>query len=501
MRLDGYVRVSRVRGREGKSFISPDVQRERIRAQAKAAGHQVVRVHEDLDLPGSHSQRPGLQAMLARVERGTVDGVIVARLDRFGRSSLDINRNLERIREAGGELIAAAEGIDTSTPTGRFFLAITAAFAELELERIRETWSVARERAVARGVHIASRTPTGYLRGEDGRLVPGPEAERIAAIFEARAAGASWGELARMMAGVPTPYGGRNWTSKSLAHLIANRVYLGEARSGDFTMPGAHRPLVDEPTWNAAQRPRGPYLPGRGEALLSGLLRCAGCRHVMKSNSMRTRRAERRRIYRCRGHFAAGVCEERPAVMAEIVEDWVTERFFARVGDLEARGVPSNRRLTDARRAVEAARAELEAYRDSAAVAVLGQEPFLAGLRARAEALRGAEARLAEIRGEAELAEVGGVYRLRETWPELSVAERRQLLASAIDAVFLRRVGQANVPVSSRSLVLWRGEAPADLPGRGYGRWDTEIRPFEWPDGEAHPRVPGADDPLEGGAD
>lgn len=484
MRLDGYVRVSRVGGREGPAFISPAVQRERIRAQAKAAGHDLVEIHEDLDLPGSHSERPGLQAALARVERGTVGGIVVAKLDRFGRSSLDIYRNLERIRNAGGELLAVAESIDTSTPMGRFFLAITAAFAELELERITENWATARERAVARGVHIASRTPTGYLRESDGRLAPGPDAARVREVFAAAALGASQGELARMMEGVPTPYGSEHWTTKSVGHLIENRVYLGEARSGEFTLPGAHEALVDEATWRAAQRTRGIQTPSSGEALLAGLLRCAGCRYVMRSGRMRTRSGERERIYSCRRNYAAGKCGASPAVMAQLVEPWVVEQFFARIGDIQRRGVRTDQRLVEAEREVTAARAELAAYRDSEAAAILGDD-FGAGLRTRAERVRTAEARLAVLRDQAGVAELGGVRSLRTEWDGFSVAERRQLLASAIDAVFLRRVGQANVPISSRALILWRGEAPDDLPGRGYGRWATEIRPFDWPPGGA----------------
>ena len=169
MRLDGYVRVSRVGGRSGERFISPDVQRERIAAKAKLEGHSVAKVHEDLDLPGTHSRRPGLQAALERVEQGKVDGIIVARLDRFGRSAIDIHRNLERIREAKGTLLTAAENIDTSTSIGRFFLSITAAFAELEIDRITENWQSAREQAVERGVHVSGHTPVGYRRRPDGR--------------------------------------------------------------------------------------------------------------------------------------------------------------------------------------------------------------------------------------------------------------------------------------------------------------------------------------------
>src|SRR5258708_39866073 len=50
--VDGYVRVSRVGGREGDSFISPALQREQIEAYAKAHGLTIARWHEDLDKSG-----------------------------------------------------------------------------------------------------------------------------------------------------------------------------------------------------------------------------------------------------------------------------------------------------------------------------------------------------------------------------------------------------------------------------------------------------------------
>ena len=87
MRLIGYVRVSRVGGREGDSFISPAVQRGRVEAYAGAQGHQVVVWEEDLDQPGSRYQRRGFQAALEAVERGEAEGIAVAALDRASPSN------------------------------------------------------------------------------------------------------------------------------------------------------------------------------------------------------------------------------------------------------------------------------------------------------------------------------------------------------------------------------------------------------------------------------
>src|SRR5439155_15952110 len=82
-RLDGYVRVSRVAGREGDSFISPEVQREKIEACAKLHDAQIIEWHEELDESGAKRNRPKFQEALGRCERGETDGIVVAKLDRF----------------------------------------------------------------------------------------------------------------------------------------------------------------------------------------------------------------------------------------------------------------------------------------------------------------------------------------------------------------------------------------------------------------------------------
>src|SRR6478752_5188709 len=94
MRLIGYTRVSRVAGREGESFISVDVQRERIERQAAAQGHTVVDWQDDQDQTG-------------------------ARIDRFARSVAGAAKALDRLESADGVLVSADLGMDTSTSGGK----------------------------------------------------------------------------------------------------------------------------------------------------------------------------------------------------------------------------------------------------------------------------------------------------------------------------------------------------------------------------------------------
>jgi DNA invertase Pin-like site-specific DNA recombinase len=167
LRLIGYVRVSRVGGRAGDSFISPAQQRDRITAWAAAYGHQLVDVHEELDESGARVDRPKLLAAIKAIEDGQADGIVVAKLDRFGRSLVDGLQLIDRIHKAGGTFVSVADGFDLTTDTGRLVLRIMLTLAEFELDRVRGNWHDAKARAVARGIHVSAQAPFG---SEERRL-------------------------------------------------------------------------------------------------------------------------------------------------------------------------------------------------------------------------------------------------------------------------------------------------------------------------------------------
>src|SRR4051812_13416292 len=95
-RLDGYVRVSRVSGRGGENFISPDQQRKAIERWARDNGVTIGSWHEDLDESGGSLDRPGFLAALERVESGASGGLVVAYLSRFARSVKVANEAADR---------------------------------------------------------------------------------------------------------------------------------------------------------------------------------------------------------------------------------------------------------------------------------------------------------------------------------------------------------------------------------------------------------------------
>lgn len=475
MKLDGYIRVSRVAGRSGDGFISPGEQKERIDAWAKSKGHSIGKWHEDLDQPGSRADRPGLNVAMKRMEEGDSQGLVVARLDRFGRSVQDSANLLARIRSADAVLCTVAEGIDTSGYMGKFLADLFAALGELELARIRENWTTARKSAVARGIHVSGRVPTGYRRQEDRILEPDPTtAPAIREIFRRRAAEQSWTELARFLEqeGVVTPWENEHWTVATVRTIIRNRVYLGEARAGDITNPEAHEAIVSLAEWKAANEARGvhPGRSGRGTGLLSGVLRCAGCSYAMKPSMGKTRHGKPFLEYRCKPDKAGGRCPAPAAVKATVVEPFVVSKLFE-----FAEGAKARSESASVDPELDSEIAEAEAERDAAlderlATALGGPESevYLRTVETRQGRVDELLARRAERDQDREPAELDAD--LKGVWDELDLQERRRILHSVFDSAFVWRTSDqgrnGKAPIADRCRLFLAGEGPP-VPVRG----------------------------------
>src|SRR5215207_4288325 len=334
--VDGYVRVSRVGGREGESFISPEVQRKKIQAWAELHDVQVVQWWEELDQSGRRRDRPMFQEALRRCEAGETGGIVVARLDRFARSAVDALEAIKRLNEAEARLVSVEDNFDGSSSVGRFAIGILTLIAELELERITESWSTAVREAVGRGIHISATPPAGYARDEKKRLViVEPDASAIREVFHRRGRGASWRELADFLneCGVRSSKGSASWSLTGVSSLVRNRAYLGEARSGAHVNREAHEPLVTQAEFDAVQQRSTLLQPRDGsvasQALLGGLARCAGCGHTLKITGNTTAKTgERYPVYYCVGRYAKGNCTARATIRASYLDTYVEEQVL-----------------------------------------------------------------------------------------------------------------------------------------------------------------------------
>lgn len=160
-----------------------------LRMMATARGWEDVVEYIDTGT-GASKNLPERARLIEDSKRGKISAVLVWRFDRFARSTRQLAEALENFHAWGVEFISAHEGIDTTTPGGRFAFHLFAALAEFERELIRERAKAGMENAKRNG------TKSGKPIGRPRRHVDVSRAKRLFA------EGRSWGQVSRIM-GVP----------------------------------------------------------------------------------------------------------------------------------------------------------------------------------------------------------------------------------------------------------------------------------------------------------
>lgn len=486
LRLLGYGRVSDVRGREGASFISPAEQSERMRAYATAYGHSIIEEGLELDRSGGDKTRPIFSDFMAKIESGEADGIIVAKLDRFARSNALAFSAIEAIEDAGGVLISVAEQIDTSGYAGKYMRAIFLATAAMERDRIGEQWLVARGRAVDRGIHVSRHVPPGYTKlpksndeATDRRLVPDPvHADTVREAFRMAASGEPYVRIAHHLTDHKLPVGGNgesHWGSNRIKRLLANRAYLGEARSGKgMVNPAAHKPLVDQTTWSLAQRAQAPALTENVETLLAGLCRCASCSFSMRSQKQRGNTVA---AYRCSTNSVHGRCPGPSTISLSRLEEHVVSRFLDRASmTLQVVEDTEDDELAEA--TVEAERSYRAVLLDTDLRRQIGDTDH-AALVAKLHKEWQDALSVTPVPRRQEIASSDLRALVTELKSRGDVRGLRELLASAIQAVFVRPATSRanNLPIEDRVRIIWQDDERLDLPRRGER---FERRSFTW---------------------
>jgi DNA invertase Pin-like site-specific DNA recombinase len=132
----------------------PAMQLHALRELSSQRGWHVVGEFVDHGYSGAKDRRPQLDAMMQLVHRGGANAVAVYKFDRFARSIRHLILALDDFQSRGVEFISLSDGIDTSTPTGRFAFTLIGAVAELEKSILRSRTLSGLDAARARGARL-----------------------------------------------------------------------------------------------------------------------------------------------------------------------------------------------------------------------------------------------------------------------------------------------------------------------------------------------------------
>lgn len=313
-----YCRLSRDDENEGDSN---SITHQKQLLEGYAHNHDIkrYRFYVDDGFSGTNFNRPGFQEMLADIEAGLVDMVVVKDMSRFGRNYLEVGMYTEiRFPELDVRFVAVNDGVDSDDQSSNDFTPFRNIINEwMAKDTSKKIRDVIRARGMA-GERISQHAPYGYLFNENRKLIVDEEtAPVVRMIFRLCAEGNGPGKIARILREreIKTPrtmeflrkgrsdhYDPDNpcgWSSTTVAKILGHKEYLGHTANfktsrrsyknkktiqnpeeKQVIFENTHEAIIDAELWDVVQKNREQrHRPTRSGdiPLFSGMIFCADC--------------------------------------------------------------------------------------------------------------------------------------------------------------------------------------------------------------------------------
>lgn len=255
-----------------QDFNSLDAQHEACTAYIASQRHEGWKMlparYDDGGISGGTLERPALQRLMADIDAGRIDMVVVYKIDRLTRSLADFAKLVERLEAATCSFVSVTQAFNTSSSMGRLTLNVLLSFAQFErevtAERIRDKIAASKKK----GMWMGGIPPLGYD--------PHPDPTRRELVVNETGA-----KLVRQLFALYEMHGCLNATSREADHLglrskrhvfssgrvqggvpfsrgqihklLTNPIYRGLIRHKEKTWPGLHDAIVDQELWDRVQ--------------------------------------------------------------------------------------------------------------------------------------------------------------------------------------------------------------------------------------------------------
>ncbi|MPY73429.1 MAG: recombinase family protein [Alphaproteobacteria bacterium] len=263
-----YTRKSHEEGLE-QDYNSLDAQRDACEAYILSQKHEgwscLPEMYDDGGISGATMERPALTRLLADIEAGRIDTVVVYKVDRLTRSLGDFAKIVEVFDVHGVSFVSVTQQFNTTTSMGRLTLNMLLSFAQFEREvtgeRIRDKIAASKKK----GMWMGGLPPLGYDVRDRKLVVNHREAETVRRVYRRYAVlGSVWAlkdELDRdgIVSKLRIDKYGRRTGGKPLARgalylMLQNRIYRGKIVHKENSYPGDHDAIIDETLWDEVQR-------------------------------------------------------------------------------------------------------------------------------------------------------------------------------------------------------------------------------------------------------
>ena len=234
-------------------------------ASQKAEGWVLLPAqYDDGGISGSTLERPAMQQLLADIDAGRVDQIVVYKIDRLTRSLADFAKIVERLDSAGASFVSVTQSFNTATSMGRLTLNMLLSFAQFErevtAERIRDKIAASKRKGLWMGGYV----PLGY--DADGRTlrINETEAKTVRMLYDlyrdygtvrdVKEAALALGLRSkrrtntdgRMQGGIPLGRG-------HIHHILTNPLYAGKIRNKGQVHDGQHPAIIGPELWEEVQ--------------------------------------------------------------------------------------------------------------------------------------------------------------------------------------------------------------------------------------------------------
>lgn len=263
-----YTRVSTDEGLD-MEFNSLDAQREACEAYVVSQRHEgwelVEARYDDGGFSGGTMKRPALGRLLDDVRAGSVDTIVVYKIDRLTRSLADFSRIVDILDAQGASFISVTQAFSTTTSMGRLTLNVLLSFAQFErevgAERVRDKIASSKKK----GIWMGGVVPLGYDARNRKLIVNEAEADTVRRIFDLYLELKSVVLLVEQLRQLDIrskhyvgrsgrEHGGNQFSRGALYTLLRNVIYVGDSAHKGERYPGRHDAIIDTEIFDRVQR-------------------------------------------------------------------------------------------------------------------------------------------------------------------------------------------------------------------------------------------------------